>query len=122
MSFSWTHPACYNKNESDAWIEKYGPWKWYLNKDDTEDNALADEVLPYQKRVWTEQGYHVTHCLYIFKLLHLAGMSGHLVTDEGIGMAHTDHCVKMIADPVWTPFETINTRVDLLYGRCVTIV
>jgi hypothetical protein len=119
MSFGRTHPKCYNKAESDAWIDVYGPWKWYRDHNATE--LLTDEELPYEPVVFTEQGYHVVHCIYIFKLLHLAGMSGNLVTDEAIPLKHTDHCVKLIASPKYTDFQHINTRVDLLFARCVTL-
>ncbi|TVY27467.1 hypothetical protein LHYA1_G003187 [Lachnellula hyalina] len=122
MSFSWTHPACYNKNESETFLAEYGPWKWYENVDNKPGAEVLDESdLPYMSMVWTQEHYHIAHCTYILKLLHLAAMSGHLVTDEGIGMFHTDHCVKVFLDPERVVFEKVTTRVQLLYGKCVTI-
>ncbi|KAM3064761.1 hypothetical protein ACMFMG_012075 [Clarireedia jacksonii] len=122
MSFSWTHPACYNKNVSDAFLEKYGPWKWYLNENNKPvGEELTEEDLPYVPMVWTQEHYHIAHCTYIFKLLHIAAMSGHLVTNEGIGMFHTNHCVDVFLDPERVPFEKVTTRVQLLFGKCVTI-
>jgi hypothetical protein len=121
MSYSWVHPACYNKAESDEWIANYGPWDWYPQRNSTKSEVLKDEVLPYSPLVWTQQGYHVVHCLYIWKLLHLAGMNGHLVTDEGIPFQHTDHCVKMISNSTFTTFDTVNTKVHLGFGKCVSL-
>ncbi|KAL5330475.1 hypothetical protein ACEPPN_004003 [Leptodophora sp. 'Broadleaf-Isolate-01'] len=122
MSFSWTHPACYNKNESDTFLAEYGPWKWYENVNNKPGAEVLDEEgLPYMSMVWTQEHYHIAHCTYILKLLHIAGMSGHLVTDEGIGMFHTDHCVKVFLDPERVAFEKVTTRVQLLFGKCVTI-
>jgi hypothetical protein len=119
MSFGWTHPACYNKAESEKWLAEYGPWKWY--KDLNATQPVPDEELPYTWLVYAEQGYHVQHCLYILKLLHLAAMSGHLVTDEAIPLAHTGHCTKMMSSPKYLDFRHINTKVDLLFARCVTL-
>lgn len=73
MSFSWTHPACYNKNESDKFLAEYGPWKWYENVDNKPGAEVLDEDdLPYMSMVWTQEHYHIAHCTYILKLLHLA--------------------------------------------------
>lgn len=118
MSFGWTHPLCYNKAESERWLAEFGPWKWYHDFNATQ--PVADEDLPYTQLVYAEQGYHIQHCLYVFKLLHLAGMGGHLVTDEAIPLAHTGHCTKLMSDPP-TDFKHINTKVDLLFARCVTL-
>ncbi|EMD95340.1 hypothetical protein COCC4DRAFT_65434 [Bipolaris maydis ATCC 48331] len=119
MSFGWVHPRCFKPDESQMWLEKYGPWKWYYDLNATQE--IAPEDLTTTGRVYTEQGYHVVHCLYIFKLLHMAGMSGHIVTDEAIPLAHTQHCVDMISSPKYTDFKHINTRVDMLFARCVTL-
>ncbi|KAH7054340.1 hypothetical protein B0J12DRAFT_738878 [Macrophomina phaseolina] len=27
MSFGWIHPRCFKPDESQIWLEKYGPWK-----------------------------------------------------------------------------------------------
>ena len=73
MSFSWTHPACYNKNESETFLAEYGPWKWYENVDNKPGAEVLDESdLPYMSMVWTQEHYHIAHCTYILKLLHLA--------------------------------------------------
>ncbi|KAK6612167.1 hypothetical protein H4I96_01380 [Botrytis cinerea] len=130
MSFSWTHPACYNKNISDEFLELYGPWKWYSNTNKKPGYELAEKELPWVTSVtaetdipmvWTQEHYHIAHCAYIFKLLHIAAMSGHLVTNEGIGMFHTDHCVGVFLDPERVEFEKVTTRVQLLFGKCVRI-
>ncbi|KAF5868953.1 uncharacterized protein Bfra_011918 [Botrytis fragariae] len=130
MSFSWTHPACYNKNISDEFLELYGPWKWYSNTNKKPGYELTEKELPWVTSVtaetdipmvWTQEHYHIAHCAYIFKLLHIAAMSGHLVTNEGIGMFHTNHCVSVFLDPERVEFEKVTTRVQLLFGKCVRI-
>lgn len=121
MSFGWVHPACFNKAESEEWAAKYGPWEWYPALNSSKSEAIPPEDLPHSRLVFTQQGYHVVHCLYIWKLIHLAGMNHHLVTNEGIPFQHTEHCVKMIGNSTWVPFETVDTRVHLLFGECVSL-
>ncbi|RAL63401.1 hypothetical protein DID88_003825 [Monilinia fructigena] len=130
MSFSWTHPACYNKNISDEFLDKYGPFTFHANINKKPGYELTQDELPYVRSVtpetkvpmvWAQEHYHTAHCAYIMKLLHIAAMSGHLVTNEGIGMGHTNHCVGVFLDPTREPFSKITTRVELLFGKCVQI-
>ncbi|KAH8648272.1 hypothetical protein BGZ60DRAFT_534953 [Tricladium varicosporioides] len=130
MSFGWVHPSCWDPAESARMEAKYGPWEWYTDKpfnitdqvpDVTGQVPLKMEELPFEPIVWTTHGYHVQHCLYILKMLHLGGMSGGSVSNEGIELAHTDHCVGLISDPAVTPYQKINTKVNLLFVQCVTL-
>ncbi|KAH7418523.1 hypothetical protein BKA64DRAFT_613703 [Cadophora sp. MPI-SDFR-AT-0126] len=119
MNFAWTHPLCYNRAESEDWIETYGPWKWYLDSNATQ--PVADEDLPYTDAVYTEYGYHVEHCLYSLNLLILAATSGHLIADETSPLAHTHHCSRSLVHPDYVPYEQISTKIYLLYMRCMTL-
>jgi len=120
MSFRWIHPACFNRNESEAWLESYGPWEWYMEKNNTE-SVVGVDVLPYQTRAWTQQSYHVAHCLYVWKLLHLAAISGSLIDDETIVISHSDHCAKIVMKYESIPSQNVVTRVDMSYSKCVTL-
>jgi len=120
MSFRWIHPACFNRNESEAWLEAYGPWDWYLEKNNNE-SIVGPDVLQYQARAWTQHSYHVAHCLYFWKLLHLAAISGSLVDDETIAMHHSDHCAEIIMKNESIPVQHVVTRVDMTYSKCVTL-
>lgn len=123
MSFGWAHPTCFDKEESDKWYEQYGPWEWYAEKpgNETEQIPLTTEQLPYTPLVWATQGYHIQHCLYVLKLIHLAGLNSAPVTNEGIEVGHTEHCIKLIGNPKITPYDQVNTRVRLLFVQCVTL-
>ncbi|QSZ35091.1 hypothetical protein DSL72_007955 [Monilinia vaccinii-corymbosi] len=112
MSFSWTHPACYNKNISDEFLEKYGPFTFHANINKKPGYKLTQEELPYIRSVTPETKV---------PMVWAEAMSGHLVTNEGIGMGHTNHCVTVFLDPDRDPFSKITTRVELLFGKCVKI-
>lgn len=123
MSYGWIHPNCFDKEESARWEAEYGPWAWYVDRPNNETHLAETpyDQLPYVPVVWTTQGYHVVHCLYVLKMLHLAGMSANPVSNEGIDLGHTDHCVKLIGDPEYVDYDDVNTRVHLLFVQCVTL-
>ncbi|XHG08998.1 hypothetical protein AWENTII_012080 [Aspergillus wentii] len=126
MSFGWMHPSCLDQAESAKWAEKYGPWKWYTERPDNTTSEedlipLTQEELPYTPVVWTTQGYHVQHCLYVLKMIHLAAMKEGPVSNEGIELGHTDHCAMLIGNPELVDYEEVNTRVHLLFVQCVTL-
>ena len=130
MSFGWVHPSCWDPVDSARMEKKYGPWEWYSGKPFNSTTELPDltgqvplkmNELPFEPIVWTTHGYHIQHCLYILKMLHLGGMNGGSVSNEGIELAHTDHCVGLASDPVVTPYEKVNTKVNLLFVQCVTL-
>lgn len=123
MSFGWVHPDCYDKTESDKWIAQYGPWEWHMGTEGTSEvgRPLSEEELPYTPVVMTTQGYHIQHCLYVLKMIHVAGMKNGTVTNEGIALSHTDHCIRLMADPAFTEHTEVNTRVHLLFVQCVSL-
>ena len=123
MSFGWMHPSCFDYEESAQWETQYGPWEWYSERpgNATDLIPLTAEELPYTPVVWTTQGYHVQHCLYVLKMIHVAAMAGEAVSNEGIELSHTAHCTKLIGDPELVEYAEVNTRVHLLFVQCVTL-
>lgn len=45
MSFSWTHPACYNKKISNEFLEKHGSFKFHANVNKKPAYELSQEDL-----------------------------------------------------------------------------
>lgn len=45
VSFSWTHPACYNKKISDEFLEKHGSFKFHANINKKPAYELSQEDL-----------------------------------------------------------------------------
>ncbi|KZF21983.1 hypothetical protein L228DRAFT_268489 [Xylona heveae TC161] len=123
MSFGWMHPSCFDQEESARWAAEYGPWEWYTERPSnaTDLRPLTADELPHTPVVWTTQGYHVQHCLYVLKMIHLAAMAESPVSNEGIELGHTDHCTKLIANPELVDYGEVNTRVHLLFVQCVTL-
>lgn len=52
MSYGWVHPRCVKPDESQMWIQKHGPWKWYYDGNATQEIPLED--LPMTVRAHTE--------------------------------------------------------------------
>ncbi|TVY42172.1 hypothetical protein LSUB1_G001941 [Lachnellula subtilissima] len=132
MSFGWIHPACYDREESDRWAEKYGPFEWYIDDgqpvDEKEEplngtltQPLSLDEIPFTQSVWTSQGYHVMHCLYLLKMVHVAALHDAPVSNEAVNLGHTDHCVGLIGNTDLIEYDVITTPVRLLFVQCVTL-
>lgn len=132
MSFGWIHPSCYDKEESDRWAAKYGPFEWYVDDGQPVDEKeqplngtltqpLSLDEIPFSQAVWTTQGYHVMHCLYLLKMVHVAALHDAPVSNEAVNLGHTDHCVGLIGNVDLIEYDVITTPVRLLFVQCVTL-
>jgi hypothetical protein len=132
MSYGWIHPSCYDKKESDRWLAKYGPFKWYIDDGQQQDEKsqplngtltqqLSLDEIPYTQAVWTTQGYHVMHCLYLLKMVHVAALHSAPVSNEAVNLGHTDHCVGLIGKTDLIEYDAVTTQVRLLFVQCVTL-
>ena len=98
--------------------------EWYdelPGTNSTELRPLTSEELPYTPIAFTTQGYHVQHCLYIMKMIHQAGMKRIPLVDEGVGLGHTEHCIELMTNENLVPMKLVNTRLELLFLRCVEL-
>lgn len=132
MSFGWIHPSCYDKEESDRWLAKYGPFEWYVDEGQPMDEKerplngtltkpLTLEEIPYTQAVWTTQGYHIMHCMYLLKMVHVAALHDAPVSNEAVNLGHTDHCVGIIGQTDLVQYDVITTQVRSLFVQCVTL-
>ncbi|TGO34137.1 hypothetical protein BHYA_0211g00220 [Botrytis hyacinthi] len=132
MSFGWIHPLCFDKEESDRWAAKYGPFDWYVDDGQAVDEKeqpvngtltqpLSLDEIPFAQSVWTTQGYHIMHCLYLLKMVHVAALNSDPVSNEAVNLGHTDHCVGLIGNTDLIEYDTITTPVRLLFVQCVTL-
>ncbi|KAB8302238.1 hypothetical protein EYC80_005682 [Monilinia laxa] len=132
MSYGWIHPLCFDKEESDRWAAKYGPFEWFADDKPALDEKgfplngtltqkLTLEELPFAPSIFTTQGYHINHCMYLLKLVHLAALHNAPVSNEAVNLGHTDHCAGIIGSSDLVPYDRITTGVKLLYVQCVTL-
>ncbi|KAM3064756.1 hypothetical protein ACMFMG_012069 [Clarireedia jacksonii] len=132
MSFGWIHPLCFDKEEADRWAAKYGPFRWYIDDgqpvdekeqplNETLTQPLSLDEIPFTQAVWTTQGYHIMHCLYLLKMVHMAALKNAPVSNEAVNLGHTDHCVGLIGNTELIEYDTITTPVRLLFVQCVTL-
>ncbi|QSZ35102.1 hypothetical protein DSL72_007966 [Monilinia vaccinii-corymbosi] len=132
MTYGWIHPLCFNKEESDQFFAQYGPFEWFADDKPAVDKygfplngtltrPLTLEELPFTPSIYTTQGYHISHCMYILKLVHLAALHNIPVTNEGANIGHTDHCASLVGNSDLVPYGKITSKVNLLYVQCVTL-
>lgn len=130
MSFAWTPPQCTSPSLSQSYVDKNGPWIFYLDHNAT--IPLPDAELQDHEVVWTEHSYHIIHCLYAWERAHVAmdlvkdaGEAGKevLLPGEMKSINHTTHCVELLADLGARDADPkkVNAVAYLVFDSCVTL-
>jgi hypothetical protein len=121
ITYGWTPPECfYAELEETVYQEamrKGASWRWWLDSNYTQEIPQDWEDLSFQAQVWGENRYHVTHCLYAWRVLHQAAMNGGLVYGFIGNYGHTTHCAGLLEDE---PIPHENVR--MLFSGCMRLV
>jgi hypothetical protein len=120
MSFAWTPPQCYDHATSQQYLDRNGPWIFYLDHNATQ--PLEFEDLSDHEIVWTEHSYHIVHCLYAWERGHMAMNMGKgtMIPGEMGSINHTRHCVDLLDDvgEAAAPAKKVNAIAYLVYDSC----
>ncbi|KIW09344.1 uncharacterized protein PV09_00245 [Verruconis gallopava] len=120
MSFAWTPPQCYDHETSQMYLNRNGPWIFYLDHNATQ--PLEFDTLSEHEVVWTEHSYHIVHCLYAWERGHMAMNKGKgtLIPSELGSIDHTRHCVDLLDDvgEAAAPAKKVNAIAYLVYDSC----
>ena len=120
MSFAWTPPQCYDHETSQMYLNRNGPWIFYLDHNATQ--PLEFDSLSDHEIVWTEHSYHIVHCLYAWERGHMAMNMGKgtLIPGEMGSINHTRHCVDLLDDvgEAAAPAKKVNAIAYLVYDSC----
>lgn len=115
LSFSWLPPQCYDAELTSMFL-KHNEWEWY--KSATPEDLSASELISVslstvlqgnETELYVSDGYHVVHCIYMWKKLHRAmdversgfepGSTSGAWMDSYIGnLGHTEHCSGLLLD------------------------
>jgi hypothetical protein len=101
MNRGWFPPACYDAEltaEFDALGEALGGWKWYLNREGTEEISREEyEAGEGPQPLFVTQELHLWHCAYQWRKYHRA-VERNTPIDSYMGFYnHTVHCSKILA-------------------------
>lgn len=121
MYWGWMHPNCYNETESRIWEQQYGPWPWkkrYPESNPSSNEDIPREKLQYETAVFATDHYHWAHCLYSFKMVHMAALNGYMVSPEVGPLSHTDHCIQRIREYDSHKPNVFQTDVHNYYSIC----
>ena len=125
MNFSWTPPACIDKELMDEMLEeemkRAGPWRWYLAPNFTQEIPQDWDDLSTRTQVWTEHRYHVIHCLGTWRTLHRSVMKGGLgLVPDATDYGHTTHCTQFIGESALSDREKPRQEtVAMVFSGCV---
>lgn len=102
MSFSWLPRPC-AEPELTAEFLKLQNWTWWLQEDKKEAVPYDEVTRGEHKQLFVTREYHMYHCTYMWRKLHLGmlrgqnGTEGRGIVDTYIGdFGHTKHCEMML--------------------------
>lgn len=133
MAFQYTPPACFEAELLAATIDPTsflapdaaGIFPWYRWHNFTEPVAQDPAELSRHNYLWTTNDWHITHCLYMWRLTNNAvnriasGEKGVYVLEDAIAGGHVSHCNMLVSDkvnPGLTPLRAFRT-----IGKCVRL-
>lgn len=120
MNYAYVPPSCYDDEESSRWIQTYGPWNWYRDREGTA--TVPQENLSFTNVIYADRGWHIAHCLYGIRSTHVAGAKGGFVTTQAIQLNHTDHCIHILMNLASHPSGGITrTKAELQFMSCATL-
>jgi hypothetical protein len=93
--FTWLPKECHDAETENEFLRYVADndLKLYHDPEYTKE-ATAEEVKKGEKAgYFVHEGYHLAHCLFLFKKLHRAYASGKIIDGYIISLNHTDHCV-----------------------------
>ena len=92
MRYAWVQPACYNATLSSSMFAA-GDWFWSLDDERTQSIPVSDIQSARYETVYTNDTYHVAHCVYVWKLQIQALLQADVVDDDILNEDHTEHCI-----------------------------
>jgi hypothetical protein len=93
--FTWLPKECHDAETENEFLRYVADndLKLFHDPDYTKE-ATAEEVKKGDGAgYFVREGYHLAHCLFLFKKLHRAYASGKIIDGYIISLNHTDHCV-----------------------------
>lgn len=121
VSFSWLPPACLTAEDvaDEAEFMAVQPWRWFVETEDIHRKEIFEaEVRKGEFNViFTSWEWHVTHCVFLWKKMHRALLSGGEVDTYMRNYGHTTHCGDMLL--VEKPKENSETSIFAKFPTCL---
>lgn len=116
LRYAWIPPQCYD----DVAVEEAGPsgqWRFYLDKNRSVPLSSGPENLALHETAYTQWGYHVQHCRYLYILAGRASKYELLISNDLASFTHALHCGMVLAETRMAP-EMVGTKVERWYATC----
>jgi len=107
MVSRWEAPECHDA-ELLAEVLRTGPWQWYADANHTilvSREEVAKGLFDIDP-LYTDNNYHVDHCMYMWMKQHRAYLRGAPLEEDLWGFKHTLHCAALM-----------RKNMDLEFGR-----
>ncbi|KAF2277338.1 uncharacterized protein EI97DRAFT_432215 [Westerdykella ornata] len=114
----WLPPACYNRENSEAYLYK-NKWKWYADIQATIEIPDSVMRLGEQEVAFMDESYHRHHCIFTWENMVHALRNRLPMVEEMMSMEHVMHCHKVLLGPPWnTTKYPMATEAHSGFARC----
>lgn len=119
IATAWLPPRCIDW-ELISEFNAYHPWEYFksFHGNETHPDSDLDELGSTSDKIWTTSFWHTAHCLFMWKKLNRALLSGTSTDAETVTQGHTDHCTKLIMESKEIPRENISGWIEVIYPPC----
>lgn len=108
MSFSWLPPACFD-GELIEEFNRVKEWGYWEHKKGVGGQVPMEEAQKGLRDLYVSWDHHRHHCIYMWKKLHRAVVSGRPIDSYVGNYGHTKHCERMLFSE-----ETSNLSIALI--------
>jgi hypothetical protein len=97
MSFTWSHPACFDAELQDDFLARRN-WTWSLDSKGEKPATWEDVKAGNHLQLYVTWEYHLVHCTYMWKKMHRAVSARRPLDSYIMNPMHTHHCEEMLLD------------------------
>jgi hypothetical protein len=106
---SWHPTECFHKDIMEEFLTEV-EFDWYLDANYTDLVSIETARRGDHDILYPLHNYHILHCLYQFRRLHMAIIEHRQIDEDVFSYDHTLHCTKMIMQ--WPR--------EIMYGKNTT--
>ncbi|KAF1968958.1 hypothetical protein BU23DRAFT_557988 [Bimuria novae-zelandiae CBS 107.79] len=95
MASRWYPDECFHADVLEQFLKEVD-FKWYRDPEHTDLVPVEVALSGDYDRLYPLYDFHIIHCLYQFRRLHMAIIEHRQIDDDVFSYGHTVHCTKLI--------------------------
>ena len=98
MTNAWLPQECYNEALTESWLAANDHWKWYSDRNKTDEVPLETLRLGEYTTVWTSLDWHYKHCIFDWQKVLIALEQGGPYDLKSVEPGHATHCGERLLE------------------------